>query len=101
MVGRRRGPGDGRASLPPRILAAPTNYDGQAIEVATGCSISCTLKLHFLFGSMLLPGVLKTFLTLELPSLACMSRFLTFSYSKNACKKVQKGLEVGNGPKGK
>jgi len=45
-------------------------------------------------------GALVTFLTIALPSLACMSRLPVFSYSKNNCKEVGKGLEVGNGPKG-
>ena len=49
---------------------------------------------------MLLSGKLKSFYTLALPILACMSLFSTFSYLKNACKVVRKGLEVGNGPKG-
>jgi len=58
------------------------------------------LENLLLFTSMLLPGMLESFHTLALLTLAHMSHFPIFRYSKNACKKERKGLEVGNDPKG-
>jgi len=34
-----------------------------------------------------------------LPIIACVSRFPTVSYPEIACRKVRKGLEIGNDPK--
>jgi len=88
--------------LPPhRILAAPAGPQGLGRRLGDSRRVFCALKFLPLFASILLLAALVSFYTLTLSFLACMSRFPTFSYPKNACKKVEKGLEVGNGRKRK
>jgi len=62
--------------------------------------MSCTLRSLLFFYAALLLGALEFFCTLTLPTLAYMSNFPTFSYLIIAYKKVKKGLEIGNSPKG-
>ena len=69
------------------------SYTAMMARLSPGQQPSCVLDLEIsiIFASTLLPGTLKCFRTLALPTLASLSCFPSFSYPKSAYKKVGNG----------